>query len=114
LRLAGQADTRGVDAYFEIPESLFFKRPGELMEIELQGVLHQNVYELPYSALYGSDRVYKIVEGRLQSQNITVVGETNVDGQLMAIVTGNLSNDDQVLLTHLPNAISGLKVEVQQ
>ncbi len=116
-RLAGEAQTSGVDAYFSLPESLFFKRPGELLEVYFKGQAAQNVAVVPYSAVYGNDRVYLIENGRLKSQEIELKGDVMRDGKLMALISHpqGLPAGKKVLITHLPNAIDGLRVtEVQE
>lgn len=116
-RLAGEAQTSGVDAYFSLPESLFFKRPGELLEVHFKGQAAQNVAVVPYSAVYGNDRVYLIENGRLKSQEIELKGDVMRDGKLMALISHpqDLPAGKKVLITHLPNAIDGLRVtEVQE
>lgn len=112
LRLAGEASTSGVDAYFSIPEALHDKRPGELLEVHFKGQSMQEVVALPYSAIYGNNRIYLIEEGRLRSQSVELRGEVIREGKLMALVQadGELEQGMKVLTTHLPNAINGLKV----
>lgn len=114
-RLAGQASTSGVDAYFAMPPAVQHKRPGELMEIYLQSQAQSRVAAVPYSAIYGNDRVYIIVDSRLQSMQVSLQGEVMQDGKLQALISApDLQEGMKVLVTHLPNAINGLKVaEVQ-
>ena len=111
-RLAGEAQTSGVDAYFSLPKSLYFKRPGELLEVYFKGQAAQNVAVVPYSAVYGNDRVYLIENGRLKSQKIELKGDVMRDGKLMALISHSqgLPAGKKVLITHLPNAIDGLRV----
>jgi multidrug resistance efflux pump len=110
-RLAGQATTSGVDAYFAVPNELHQKRPGELMEIYLQGRVQSKVAAVPYSAVYGNNRIYVIEDQRLQSRQVSLQGEVMHNGKLQALVSApQLQNGMKVLVTHLPNAINGLKV----
>ena len=109
-RLAGEASTSGIDLFFTIPESLFYHRPGDLMEIELQGAKIEQAVALPYSALYGSDRIYLIEDDRLQAVTVKVLGDLVVDGKLWALVEPSFASGSKVNITHLPNAVSGLKV----
>ena len=110
LRLAGQASTSGLDAFFGVPASMQDKRPGELMEVRLKGLARENVIALPYSALYGTNRIYIVESGRLQVQTVSLVGEVMRDGKLWALVQADLAEGTKVSITHLPNAASGLKV----
>jgi len=110
LRLAGAATTSGLDAFFGIPSEMSFKRPGELMEIKLKGLAKDNVIALPYSALYGSNRIYVVKDERLKAQAVSLVGEVMRDGKLWALVTSDVDAGAKAVITHLPNAASGLKV----
>lgn len=111
-RLAGQAQTSGVDAYFRLPEALSFKRPGELLEVLFEGQPIDQVAVVPYSALYGDDRVYLVEDGRLRALQVALQGEVMRAGRLMALISGveDLPAGSKVLTTHLPNAIDGLRV----
>lgn len=109
-RLAGQATTSGVDAFFTVPTTLKNIRPGDLMEVRLQGVLLDQVVAVPYSALYGQDQLYLIKEGRLVAQSVQVVGDVLREGQLWALIVPSFKAGSVICVTHLPNAVTGLKV----
>ncbi len=119
-RLAGEATTSGLDAFFTIPKALTQVRPGNLMEVDLQGELLDRVVAIPYRALYGQNRVYLIQSGRLQAQKVQVLGEVLREGKLWALVDpsvgkATVDENSKISITHLPNAVSGLKVsEVTQ
>ena len=74
-----------------------------------------NVVAIPALALYGQNRIYRIVEGRLESLAVQRVGEwTNADGTSLTLVrSSKLQNGDDILVTQLPNAVTGLLVEVR-
>jgi HlyD family secretion protein len=112
LRLDGQAQTSGVDAFFDIPADLSLLRPGDLLKVKLLGRKIKNAFAVPYSAIYGSDRVYLVEEGELQSTRVELVGDTLVDGSPWAMLKGNVADGAIIATTHLPNAITGLKVSV--
>ncbi|VAW48673.1 hypothetical protein MNBD_GAMMA03-1385 [hydrothermal vent metagenome] len=117
-RLAGEATTSGLDAFFTIPITLTQVRPGDLMEVSLQGESLDRVMAIPYSALYGRNQVYIIQEGRLQAQAVQLLGEVLRDGALWALISPRvkstngrmLDEQDRICITHLPNAVTGLKV----
>jgi multidrug efflux pump subunit AcrA (membrane-fusion protein) len=111
-RLAGEATPSGLDAFFAVPATAKTARPGDLWQVNLYGQPVPNVMAVPYSALYGADRVYIVVDGQLKSVTIQNVGEVMMDGQVWAMVRGDLPDGAQVATTHLPNAINGLKVSV--
>jgi len=110
LRLSGEAQTSGLDAFFGLPETLSTLRPGELMEVNLKGLAQENVVAIPYSAIYGSDRLYVVEDERLESYTVTVVGEVLRNGRLWALVKPSFSEGSRISVTHLPNATTGLKV----
>lgn len=110
LRLAGEASTSGVDAFFRLPKTLLQSRPGELMEVNLKGVAKRNVVAVPYSAVFGSNRVYIVEEQRLQARTVELVGEVMRNGKLWALIKPDFSEGAKICVTHLPNAVTGLKV----
>lgn len=116
-RLAGESSTSGVDAFFDLPETLKITRPGDLLQVNLHGKAQEDVFAVPYSALYGADRVYVIDESNSELRALTVqkVGEIMVQGNswvlLKDISESPISSGAWVGVTHLPNAISGLKVK---
>jgi multidrug efflux pump subunit AcrA (membrane-fusion protein) len=109
-RIAGEASTSGVDAFFAIPANLQQTRPGDLLELGLQGVLMHNVLSVPYSAIYGSDKVYVVEDDRLVAKTVEMVGSVMRDGKLWALIKPSFLAGSKVCITHLPNAVSGLKV----
>jgi len=110
LRLAGNANTSGVDAFFAMGDGLNDKRPGELMEVQLKGVSQDKVAAIPYSAVYGNNRLYIIQDERLQAREVELVGEVMREGKLWALVKADFEDGTKVNITHLPNAVTGLKV----
>ncbi len=112
LRLDGQAQTSGVDAFFDIPEALSMLRPGDLLKVKLLGRKIEQAFAVPYSAIYGSDRVYLVENDELQSTRVELVGDTLVDGQPWAMLKGEIKDGAVIATTHLPNAITGLKVTI--
>ncbi len=109
-RLAGESTTSGIDAFFSLPPTLKNARPGDLMEVSLQGVPVDAVVAIPYSALYGQNQVYIIQDGRLLSQQVKVVGDVLRDDKLWALILPEFAAKTKINVTHLPNAVSGLKV----
>ncbi|WP_319380328.1 biotin/lipoyl-binding protein [Thiomicrorhabdus sp.] len=110
LRLAGEATTSGADAFFDLSQASQDLRPGDLLEISLRGAARENLLALPYSAIYGKDRIYLIEKGRLAARTVKVIGEVLRDGRLWALIEPNFPQGSSVCITHLPNAVTGLKV----
>ena len=52
----------------------------------------------------------------LEAVNVELLGELNKkNGQRMVIISGkNLQQSDQILISRLPQAVSGLTVEISQ
>lgn len=109
-RMAGESTTSGIDAFFSLPAELNNARPGDLMEVSLQGLPIDRVVAIPYSALYGQNQVYIIQDGRLSSQQVKVVGDVLRDDKLWALILPEFADNTKINITHLPNAVSGLKV----
>ncbi len=115
-RLAGESETSGLDAFFSLPDDLDQVRPGDLMAIDLQGEPLEKVVAVPYRALYGHDQVYLIRDGRLFKYPVTVKGEVLREGTLWALIALDMDEAQiekeniRISVTHLPNAVTGLKV----
>jgi len=89
-------------------------RPGGLLPVMLQRPAVQNSVAVPYSALYGSDTVYLMTdENRMRRVRVERLGEIPaVDGERHLLVASPALQAGQSLITtHLPNAMSGLKVQ---
>jgi len=113
LRLAGEAEATGIDAYFDVDGGGAQFRPGELLALSLQLPAQANVFAIPYQAIYGNSRIYKIIDDRLQAVEVKSVGQTrNADGTVLVLVRSEqIEPGELIASTHLPNAVSGLKVE---
>ncbi|MEM7564028.1 MAG: biotin/lipoyl-binding protein [Pseudomonadota bacterium] len=113
-RLAGEAEATGIDVYFKIETNDEQFRPGELVTLRLQLPAEKEVFALPYQAIYGNSRIYRVEDGRLNAIDVTTIGQTrNSDNQVQVLIRAEtLNSGDQVAVTHLPNAISGLKVSI--
>lgn len=114
-RVAGAADARGLDALFAVLGQNPPLRLGELVELHVTRAPVAGVVAIPYAALFDGNRVYRIVAGRLQAVAVEVIGEGAAEGGMarLLIRAAALEPDDRLLVTHLPNAVTGLKVEVR-
>ena len=112
-RIAGLAEARGVEAIFELNEPAPQLRLGTLLAISVPRPTRDDSVALPYSALYGNDTVYQLVDGRMARLRVERVGETlREDGSRWVLVRSEqLKPGMQVIVTHLPNAIDGLRVD---
>lgn len=112
-RIAGQADARGVEALFSVDQPQPGLRLGNLLAISVARPVRDDSVALPYSALYGNDTLYQVLDGRLQRIPVQRVGETlNEAGERRVLVRSTeLQAGMEIVTTHLPNAVQGLKVD---
>lgn len=112
-RLAGEADARGVDALLRL--DLESSLPlGAFVDLRLERPPAPQTIALPFAALHGGDRIFAVRDGRLRGLRIERVGELDTgagQGQVLLRVP-ELQPGEPVMITHLPNAIDTLKVEV--
>jgi multidrug efflux pump subunit AcrA (membrane-fusion protein) len=103
----------GVDAFFKIEGNQYLTEPGRSLAIQVQLPAQQNVIPIPPVSLYGLDRVYKVVDDRLQAATVTRIGDsTDSEGNPVVLVrSSELKAGDLIIMTQLPNAISGLRVK---
>lgn len=114
-RLSGEVrqDSGGIDGLFRLSDNHEPLPLGTFVELQLQLAEQDNVIELPFSALYGMDRVYQIDDEHLRSITIERVGEkSSTDGNTLLIRSNELTAGDLIATTQLPNAITGLRVEI--
>lgn len=117
-RLSGEVrqDSGGLDGLFSIENNVEPLPLGTFVELQLQLAEQQNVIEIPFSALYGLERVYLVKEGFLQAVSIQRVGEvTSEQGKNSLLVrSAEIAPGDKIAITQLPNAITGLRVEIAE
>ncbi len=126
-RISGEAQASGVDAIFTIKAEQVRFRMGAIVVVRLQRPARDNMIKVPYQAMYGSDRLYQIKDNRLQAIKVKTIGEyyqqdntldigreTQTPGRevVLLVESDALQQGDSILSTHLPNAFSGLKVDV--
>lgn len=106
----------GVDALLVFDPEQFIPEPGRTLSLTLTLPKIDHIIGITPRALYGTDRVYRVTEGKLESVIVTKVGNTHDSkGEpLVLIQSNNLKPGDQVIITQLPNAISGLPVKVTE
>ncbi len=115
-RLAGEAEATGIDAYFSTADSGLKLRPGELLTLILSLPTEADVIAVPYQAVYGNDLIYLKRESRLVGIDVKPIGRLELDsdtgttGSRLLIRSSAIKEGDLIVITHLPNAVSGLKV----
>lgn len=110
-RISGEADARGVEALLRVTDGESVP-VGAFLSAELDRPEVSDVLSLPFSALHGEARIYRVVDGRLATVPVERVGEHRVDDAPRVLLRApGLPPGSAVMLTHLPNAIDGLAVE---
>jgi multidrug efflux pump subunit AcrA (membrane-fusion protein) len=117
-RLSGRTpeDAGGVQALFRLTgQAPPAPALGQFAEIELVLPPQPNVAAVPFSALYGGERVYGVRDGRMHAIEIERVGQrSRVDGPSQALVRSpELADGERIVTTQLARAMDGLPVEVR-
>lgn len=114
LRLAGEADASGIDAYFQIIKGAERLRLGNLIKMNVQRPIQHRVIAIPFRAIYGNNRIFLLREQRMQAVDVETVGQyqQTENRHLLLIRSPHIKPGDQIITTHLPNAVDGLKVKV--
>ena len=114
VRVAGQTrqGSGGVDSFVAFAEAPDGVRLGTTVRVLVELPPQPDVIAVPAEAIYGSDRLYKVVDGRMQMVAVERVGETlGDDGVSQVIVRSSaLQSEDEIIVTKLSNAVDGLLV----
>ncbi|MFO7530093.1 MAG: biotin/lipoyl-binding protein [Marinobacter sp.] len=117
VRFAGLADPAGTEAILELIGEPGGLRPGGLLPVTLQRPPRPDSVAVPFSALYGAGSVYLMGDdGRMQRVEVQRIGEArSSNGERQLLIAGDgLVPGSRLITTHLPNAITGLKVTVAE
>ncbi len=111
-RLSGEADQRGIDALFKIIYGKDYVKPGNTLTLKLERPAYQNSVAVPYSAVYDNNKIYILHNDRLKAVAVNKLGDyEDEQGEEKLLVSGNeLKNGERIIITHLPNAIAGMRV----
>jgi multidrug efflux pump subunit AcrA (membrane-fusion protein) len=113
-RLSGKADSRGIDALFLLTEGNDWVRPGASMIVQLQRPIQDKLIALPHSAIYDNNRVFRVIDQRLQSVSVENIGDIIKGKESLVLVRSDkIKAGDYIITTQLPGAISGLKVTIR-
>jgi len=112
-RLAGEADPSGVDGLFRVVDDPGLLRLGQMLTLRLERPPREDTVAVPFRAVYGGDRLYKLVDGRMVGVTVdSLGGRVDDDGNEQLLVhSPNLRDGDLIVTTHMPNAMDGLRVE---
>ena len=115
-RLTARVDrgSGGADGLFRVTMGNDWLQLGRTVEFIVDLPAVENAVTAPPEALYGTDRVFVLDGERMKSVEVERLGETFPDdGQGRVILRSpDLKPSDRLIVTHLPNAIDGLKVRV--
>lgn len=108
------ASNHGIDALFLVDSTQANNLTiGDTLETTLKLPALNNVYSVPVSSIYGTNRIYRIEDERLVAIDAEKLGRQYQQGkQFILIRSENLHAGDLIITTQLPHALSGLKVEV--
>lgn len=114
-RLSGQVNlgSGGVDGLFRFQGDQPPTALNRTLDLLLDLNSRENTFSLPVSALYDESTVYKVIDDRLMSIQVVLIGDRFENGsQRLLVQSDRLDNGDHILATQLPNAINGLKVDI--
>ncbi len=113
-RLAGEAGPSGIDGFFGIISGADALRLGNLLKLNLLRPAQPGLVPIPFQSIYGNSRIYLLREGRMQGVDVETVGQyLPPDGPPALLISSpEIRAGDQIIHSHLPNAVSGLKVKV--
>ena len=118
-RLAGNVKVgqTGLDAFFT-PANLPANQQveldiGRVVNLTIGMPTEQDVIALPIQSIYESDRIYRVVDNRLDGITVQRVGDYLTEtGEYRALVRGvGIMPGDKLVTTQLPRAITGLLVD---
>ncbi|RBW51896.1 efflux RND transporter periplasmic adaptor subunit [Marinobacter sp. F3R11] len=112
---AGTSDPAGDEAILELTGAAASIRPGALLPVNLERPERSETVAVPFSALYGANSVYLVTDdNRMQRVSVERVGEVlSGDGERRLLIAGEaLKPGARMVVTHLPNALTGLKVDI--
>lgn len=68
---------------------------------------------IPFRSIYGNNRIFLLNDGRMKAIDVESVGqfETEQGDSLLLVRSDQINAGDQIIVTHLPNAVDGLKVK---
>lgn len=81
-------------------------RPGAFVEIIVPDKEFDAHFRIPDSALYQDDTIYAVVDGKLQERRVKVHARDDAH----VILTGELKNGDEILITRIAEISEGLNV----
>ncbi len=116
-RLAASGGGGGQNAYFSVAGSTVAVDANVSLELDLP--LEDNAVAVPFTALYDLSRIFRVnADGRLESLTVENLGDyhaaddTASTAPQLLVRSAQIETGDRIIITQLPNAITGLKVQV--
>ena len=112
-RVAGEAQPSGVDGLFAVERNQDLLRLGQMLALRLARPPHPDTVALPFQAVHGEGRIYRLEDGRLRGIRVESLGSIQ-DGngrERLLVRSRELAAGDRIMITHMPNAVDGLRVE---
>lgn len=114
-RLSGEIelDSGGIDGLFAMETDDLNLPLGTFVELTMTLQAEQNVISIPFNALYGLDKVFRLNDGYLEAVRVERVGEFSPPqgGSYLLVRSPQLRDQDKLVSTQLPNATTGLRIE---
>ena len=103
----------GLDAFFSPPVDNLIE-VGRVLDLEVILPVEREVVAVPVQSIYENDRIYRVIDNRLDAVTVERVGEYLDAGAYRVLVrSSDLRDDDTVITTQLPKAVTGLLVETR-
>ncbi|MBU25295.1 MAG: hypothetical protein CMD99_04615 [Gammaproteobacteria bacterium] len=105
-------NTGSIDAFFVSNAQL--PPTGSVLSVSIQLVAEPSVVVLPTDAIYGGNIVYRITSDNiLEAITVEHLGQRpGIANTEILVRSPNIQDGDQILVSRLPAAITGLKVEI--
>ena len=113
-RLSGEVNpgSGAVNAIFTLDGNTDFLQLGRSLKLDLSLPAVKNSIVIPNTALYGMDKVYKVIDQRLKGIAVTRLGDfPDRDGLAHSLIMSpEIQPGDRLMITQLPNAVDNLLV----
>ena len=110
-----RAGQTGIDAFFSYtPGDAASLMLGQVLDLSVQLPAQPDLVALPVQSIYGSERIFKVVDERLVGVAVQRVGEfESADHGFRLLVSADqITAGEPIITTQLPRAIDGLLVSV--
>jgi multidrug efflux pump subunit AcrA (membrane-fusion protein) len=105
-------NTGSIDAFFVSNAQL--PPTGSVLSISIRLVAEPSVVVLPTDAIYGGNLIYRITsDDTLEAVTVEHLGQRpGITNTEVLVRSPNIQDGDQILVSRLPAAVTGLKVEI--